>query len=251
MLTSLLLTLLLTQPDGNEIMQKVKSMHKLQDEDRRIEMQLIDRRGKTKSRSVHMLNMETSDGLSKLMLIFLEPRDVEGTGLLTWEHADRDDDQWLYLPSLKKEKRIASGSKRSPFMGTDFAYEDLQVENLAKHDYAVVGEETIDGNACWKIEAVLKNKKDTRSSGYAKRVLYVRKDIHYTVRIDYHDRRGAHIKTLTNGAVKNIQGNIYRSNDFVMENIKKKSKTRMVVNERKVNQGLNENDFTVRKLKSF
>ncbi|MDJ0837747.1 MAG: outer membrane lipoprotein-sorting protein [Acidobacteriota bacterium] len=250
-LTALLMLLLAAEPGGLEIMNKQKELQELRDEDRVIEMQLIDRRGKMKKRKVHMWNMKTEDGLEKLMLIFLEPRDVKGTGLLTWEQKTRDDDQWLYLPSLKKEKRIASGGKKNRFMGTDFAFEDLRVENLEKHTYNLLETKSLDGKECWLIEAKLKEKKELRTSGYSRRVLWIRKDIYYTAQIDYYDRRKKLVKVLRNEDPVKLEGTVWRSNNFVMENLKTKGKTAMVVKERRVNQGQSETDFTIRKLKSF
>jgi len=238
-------------PSGREIMEQNKKLHQLQDEERVVEMQLIDRRNKVKKRSVHMLNMRTKDGLEKFMLVFLKPKDVNGTGLLTWEHQNRDDDQWLYLPSTKKEKRIASGGKKNRFMGTDFSYEDLAVENLDKHDYKLIDSQKYNGNDCYLVEASLKSKKDLKNSGYSKRVIWVRKDIHFSSKIDYYDKKGKHVKTLENGEPVNVLGTIYRSDTFIMTNLKGKRSTKMMVQERKFNQGLEEGMFSLRKLKSF
>lgn len=242
--------LLLAQEDGREIMETVRKKQSLTDEERLVEMELIDRRGKSKTRTVRMWNRKADD-LEKVMLVFLEPRDVEGTGLLTWEHADRADDQWLYLPSQKREKRISSGGKRNKFMGTDFTYEDLQTENLKRNNYNLVGEETLNGRAVWKIEAVPGDEEDLKSSGYSKRVLYVYKDIYYTAKIEYYDPRGTLFKTLENGEPKQVEGTVYRSDEFLMTDLRSEHKTKMVVKERKYNQGLDEDFFSLRELKSF
>jgi len=250
-LLTLLACLLTADPSGREIMDTNKQRHEVRDEDRTILMTLVDRRGKTKERKVRMMNAKTGEGLEKLMLIFLEPRDVEGTGLLTWEQKSRDDDQWLYLPSLEREKRISGGSKKNSFMGTDFTYEDLRVENLDKHTYTVIGTDEIDGKACWLVQAEISDPKEARSSGYQRRVLWVRQDVYYTQRIEYFDQKDRKIKVLDNQDVVDVGNGVLRSDNFVMEDLKRKTRTEMKVIDREVDQGLDENDFTLRKLKSF
>ncbi len=240
-----------TGTSGREIMEMEKERQELQDEERVVEMHLIDRRNKIKKRTVRMWNMETEEGLEKFMLVFMKPRDVKGTGLLTWEQKGRDDDQWLYLPSLKKEKRIAAGSKKNRFMGTEFAYEDLALENLDRHEYKLAGSKKLNGHECYLVEAMPKSKKDRKNSGYSKRVIWIRKDIFYTARVEYHNKKRKLVKVLENGDPVNISGTVWRSNEFIMKNLKSKRRTRMMVKERTINQGLVEQAFSVRKLKSF
>ncbi len=238
------------QEDGRAIMEGVRSQHQLADEERLVTMTLIDRRGKEKERKVRMWNRK-ADGLEKVMLVFLEPRDVKGTGLLTWEQKDREDDQWLYLPSTKREKRIAASGKRNKFMGTDFTFEDLSAENLERHNYKITGEEELEGVACYVIEAVAASENDKKDSGYAKRVLWVRKDILYTVKIAYYDQRDTLFKELLNGQAKLIEGTAWRSDEFTMKDLRTEHETRMKVEERKVAQGLDDAWFSLNKLRSF
>ena len=250
-LITILACFLAADPSGREIMDANKQRHEVSDEDRTITMTLVDRRGRTKERVVRMMNTKTGEGLEKLMLVFLEPRDVAGTGLLTWEQKARDDDQWLYLPSLEREKRISGGSKKNSFMGTDFSYEDLRVENLDKHTYTVIGEDAIDGEPCWLVQAVISDAKELRSSGYSRRVLWIRQDVYFTARVEYYDKKDRKIKILDNTDIVEVDGGALRSNSFAMKDLKKKTRTEMKVLERKVSQGLDESDFTLRKLKSF
>ena len=239
------------EPDAREIMEKERARHSLNDEDRMLEMELIDRRGKVKKRKVHMMNMTTKENMERLMLVFLEPRDVEGTGVLTWEQDKREDDQWLYLPSTKKEKRIAGGGKKNSFMGTDFAYEDLSIEKLDLHKYTYLESKPLNGKECYLIEAELVDDKDKKNSGYSKRVLWVRKDLHFTMHIDYYDKKGKLVKTLDNSEPEQVDGDVWRSEVITMKNLKRDHQTKMIVLERKFNQDLDESNFTIRKLKSY
>ncbi len=236
---------------GRQIMEQVEKRQKLDDETRTLEMRLLDGRGGQKIRQARMWNMENDSGLEKIMLVFLEPGDVKGTGLLTWEQASRADDQWLYLPASRRERRIAGGGKKDRFMGTELAYEDLRAENLDEHQYRLLDEQTLDGAACYRVEAILLDEKERRSSGYGKRILWIRKDIFFTAKVEYFDKRGRPIKTLDNGAPVQVIESAYRSDSFVMKNLSNNRATEVSVLERDFNQGLGEDAFTLRKLKSF
>jgi hypothetical protein len=105
----------------------------------------------------------------KSIIVFLSPADVKGTGLLTYERLDREDDQWLYLPALRRIKRIASKNKSGSFMGSEFAYEDVTAQSVEKYTYSdAVIEETINGIPCYRYERYPKSK----YSGYTKQVVW-------------------------------------------------------------------------------
>ncbi|MCL4537706.1 MAG: outer membrane lipoprotein-sorting protein [Nitrospirae bacterium] len=234
---------------GKEIMEKQKKLQQTNDEKEILAMKLIDKKGNVKDRKIVRYSMKAGSGLNKIMMVFLEPKDVKGTGLLTWEQKGGDDDQWLYLPELGKEKRIASGGKKNKFMGTDFAFEDLRPENLAAHQYNSIGSEQIEGKDCLVIEALPAGKEE-KESGYSKRKLWIRKDIFFTVKIEYYDKKGKLIKVQENKNAKNVAGTVWRSDEIVMKNLGEEHQTSLIVQSRNVNKGLDEDFFSLRKLKS-
>lgn len=234
---------------GKEIMEKQKQLQQANDEKEVLSMKLIDKKGNVKEREVVRYSMKTASGLNKIMMVFNKPSDIKGTGLLTWEQKDRDDDQWLYLPELGKEKRIASGGKKNKFMGTDFAFEDLRPENLSTHEYNLTGGEAFEGKDCFVIEALPVGKEE-KESGYSKRKLWIRKDIFFTVKVEYYDRKGKHIKTQENKNPKNVSGSVWRSDEIVMEDLEENHKTTLAVETRDVNKGLKEDFFSLRQLMS-
>jgi len=237
--------------DGRDIVADSEARHKLADETLTIDMRLKNGRGGERERKARIWSMENRDGLEKMMLVFLEPADIKGTGLLTWEQEDREDDQWLYLPASRRERRIAAGGKRDRFMGTEFAYEDLQSENLALYDYRLAGEETFRGQTCYLVEATPRDEESARASGYSLRKLWIRKDILFTVKVEYFDKRGRPAKELENSEPKPIEGDVWRSDVAEMKNLVNGRATEMIVLDRAYNQGLSEDDFTLRKLTSF
>lgn len=219
---------------GRDIMKKQEKLHKSSSEVELVKMMLIDRKGKKKPRQLRRYNWKEKEGENKFLLVFLAPKDVKGTSLLTWAHKDSADDRWIFLPALgKKLKRIAEGSKKGYFMGTDFTYEDLSPEDIDDNKYKILREETCPGKQfkdkkCWVIESVPATKKILKSSGYSKKVVWVRKDIYFTVKIEFYDKRGKHRKTQTMMDVEKVKGSMYRAKRTLMDNIKKKHKTAML-----------------------
>lgn len=158
-----------------------------------ITMTLRNRHGEESSRRLrnHVLEM-AGDG-DRSLIVFDEPRDVKGTVFLSHTHATGPDDQWLYLPSLKRVKRIASNNKSGPFMGSEFAYEDISSPEVAKYTYGYRGEESLEGHPTYVVE---RYPVDARS-GYTKQVVWYDTERLIPLRIDFFDRKGELLKTLT------------------------------------------------------
>lgn len=134
-------------------------------------------------------------------------------------------------------------------MGTDFAFEDLRPENLATHEYKLSGGEQIDGKDCFVVEA-LPTEKEEKESGYSKRKLWVRKDIFFTVKLEYYDKKGNLIKVQENKTLKNVGGTLWRADEIIMKDLKEKHQTSLIVSSRAVNKGLEEGFFSLRQLKA-
>lgn len=169
--------------DARDIMKKV---HDRDDGDRQVldmEMIIIDQAGNKRIRGIHSLRKYV--GKDKYSVtFFLSPADVKDTGFLTYDYDDeaRDDDQWLYLPALKKTKRIAATDKSGSFMGSDFNYSDMTRSNVDDYRYTLEKEMKINGNPVWVITAVPKDQGVIDKTGYKKAVVFVRKDNYVVVR---------------------------------------------------------------------
>lgn len=227
-----------------EIMERQRTLQRARDEEETLTMKLIDKNGAAKQRRLVRYTIIEAGDLSKMLIRFLEPRDVEKTGLLTWEARDGDDDQWLYLPAVKKVRRIAASGKKTRFVGSEFAFEDLRPEALALHRYSLVGSDAVDGQECWVIEAVPATDRQASDSGYSKRKLWVRRDNHYSVKQEFYDKRGALEKIRTDRKVVNVKGTIWRPDEVEMHNVQSGARTLLLVERRRLESGLDRGLFT-------
>jgi outer membrane lipoprotein-sorting protein len=231
--------------NGLDVMKEQLKRHQVSSEEFRVKLTLIDPSGKQKEREITVLQRRDQAGLSKGLLKFLAPADIRNTGLLTWEQpGDQDDDQWLFLPATKTAKRIASGSKKNAFMGTDLAFEDLRAENVEAHTYNVLREEDLGGQKCWVVEAVPSTPKEKLESGYGKRTFWIRKDIYMTTQAEFYNQSGKLVKRATFSDLVNVGGDAWRAKTARWETLDRKTATLWTIVEDKVNLELDENLFT-------
>ena len=228
-----------------EIMNQQKKRHQVDREETTVQMELINRSGNKKERTLNIYSYRLEGGLSKGLIKFTEPADIRGVGLLTWEQAaEQEDDQWIYIPAARRVKRIAAGGKKNAFMGTDFAFEDMRPERLDAHDYKLTKSESVEGHECYVIEATPATKKEEKESGYGKRIFWIRKDILITVKTEFYDGRDRLVKTGTSSEIEALQGDVYRSNRAEIETIRSKTKTVMITKSRSLSPELDESFFT-------
>jgi outer membrane lipoprotein-sorting protein len=170
-------------PDARAIMDKVDARDDGDNAVSEMEMVLIDRRGGQRVRKIRSYTRDRGEDTLQVMF-FLYPPDVEGTGFLTYDYggAEQEDDQWLYMPALRKTKRIATSGKSGSFMGSDFNYSDLTTRDLDDFDYSMVKESEVSGEKVWVIEAVPRNHRVVEETGYSKSLLLVRQDNYVVVR---------------------------------------------------------------------
>ena len=168
---------------GREIMEKVNARDEGDRSKGEMEMILIDKKGKKRIRKLKTFGGKKGKYTLSLMF-FLSPADVKNTGFLTYDYNEsgKDDDQWLYLPALRKTKRIAAGDKSGSFMGSDLNYSDMTTPDLDLYDYTLMKETEVRGKKVWQIKAVPKNKDEAEKSGYSKSVIFIRQDNYVMIR---------------------------------------------------------------------
>jgi len=233
-----------------EIMQKVEDRDIGDNGSSRIEMILIDKRGKERLRKIKKFTKDKGEDTLTL-IFFLYPSDVKDTGFLTYDYDDeqKDDDQWLYLPALKKTKRIASSDKSGSFMGSDFTYADMTSRNLADYEFKILQEGAVKKEKVWIIEAK-PNEKAIDETGYTKSVLFVRQDNYVVIRAKHWLKDGGKNKYLDIKKLELID-KVWVATQTTMTTKKGKQtlhKTILNAKDVKFNQGLKENQFTVRRL---
>lgn len=203
--------------------------------------------GKERKRQLEIWAAYDENKKSKHLIRFIRPNNVKNTGLLTLEGENGNDYQWLYLPILRKSKRIASSSKTRNFVGTDLTYEDLRPEELDLYLYEYTGEQEIEGEPCFVVVAT-PTEKEAKHSGYSKRIFFIRKDRYHPVAIHYYDKKGNILKKQIHTEIVKIEGDLWGANLSVMENVQKNRRTTLVVDKRIVSESLEEMIFTQRNL---
>lgn len=234
--------------EGRKIIEMVDKTNHPESELVEMTMKLIDQAGKERIRYLILYSKKDKRDNLKTLIRFTKPRDIEGTGLLTIEHEDRNDDQWLYLPILRKSKRIAPMAKTHNFVGTDFTFEDLRPEKSSVYNYKLLGTPILNGEECYLLEATPKSKKDEEVTGYSKRRLWIRKDILLIIRVEYYNKEGKFFKIRSDSNIEEIKNNLWQANMVIMENYHQKHKTILTIEKRKINEDIDENRFTLREL---
>ncbi|MEG3640412.1 outer membrane lipoprotein-sorting protein [Magnetococcus sp. PR-3] len=192
-------------------------------------MTLIDRSGKEKARTMHRFARKFEDGLSKYLLVFKAPKGVKGVASLSWEKQSGEDDQWTFLPALGKLKRVVGGGKRSYFMGTDFANEDLVSENRNNFRYERQPDTPFNGRDSYVVDAYPAAKNTKKSTGYSYRRLTIDKETLLEMQVQFFARRSKKlVKTLTVQEAINVEG-VWRPKLSLMDNLKEQHQTRSLV----------------------
>ncbi len=210
-----------------------------------MEMILKNRHGDVSTRQIRMMGLEVEGDGDKSMSIFDTPADIKGTAMLTYSHKIKPDDQWLYLPALKRVKRISSRNKSGPFMGSEFAYEDIGSQEVEKYTYKYIRDEVLNGVDCFVIERDPVDK----YSGYTRQVSWVSKDNYLPQKIDFYDRKNALLKTLTSQGYQKYLEDHWRAHDLFMENHQTGKSTRILWSNFRFGTGLSSKDFEVNDLK--
>ncbi len=210
-------------------------------------MVLRNRNGDESERAMRRQALETPEANAgdKSVITFDAPRDVAGTSLLSHTKILDPDEQWLFLPALKRVKRISSANKSGPFVGSEFAYEDLVSQELDKYDYRFVGQEACGDLTCYVVERLPLYEK----SGYTKQVVWWDKDEYRVQRIDFYDRKDALLKTLNYRDYQQYLGQHWRPGMMQMENHQNGKSTDLVFSEWAFATGLTEGDFTPSRLR--
>ena len=192
--------------DAMQVIQKVNERDDGQQVVRNLKMELIDKRGKKRVRETVSYRKYFKEN-KKSVIYYKSPKRLSGTGFLTFDNIQKDDEQWLYLPSIRKVRRISSADRGDWFLGTDFSYEDMKKETkISKNDYTfrLFDEDKIDGYSTYVLEQIPKNKDLIKELGYSKIINWIDKKIFITRKAEYYDERGELLKTLLNKDIKEI-----------------------------------------------
>ncbi|VAW50516.1 Outer membrane lipoprotein-sorting protein [hydrothermal vent metagenome] len=214
-------------------------------------MELRNKQGDVSTRTIRIKTLEVTGDGDKSMSIFDTPADVKGTAFLTYSHALDADEQWMYLPALKRVKRINSKNKSGPFMGSEFAYEDLASQEIEKYKYKYLRDEKIktsefpEGVDCFVIERF----PQYDHSGYTRQIGWINKERYIAEKIEFYDRKNDLLKTLTNKNQQQYLGQYWRPNEMLMENHQTGKSTVLTWENYKFKNGLGDKSFSRNSLK--
>jgi len=210
-----------------------------------MKMILTNRHGESSTRELRVRSMEVENDGDKSMTIFDTPADVKGTALLTFSHKVNNDDQWLYLPALAKIKRMSSSNKSGPFMGSEFAFEDLASQEVEKYRWTFIKEEKLADVDTFVLERIPVDRK----SGYTKQIIWIHKTEYYAVKIDFYDRKKSLLKTLVNSDFKLYKDTFWRTHMMNMKNHQTGKSTELVWSDIVFDNGYKVRDFAKNSLK--
>jgi outer membrane lipoprotein-sorting protein len=235
----------LGQTTGKEIMLKVDQQPDGDTRKSIMKMELINKRDRKRVRSMNSYSKDYGKD-KKSIMFFQEPADVKGTGFLTWDYheEDKNDDRWLYLPAMKKTRRInGSSAKKEYFMGSDFTYDDMGNRNVDEDNHQLLRSEIIKDHECWVIESVPKD----QSELYSKRILWVRQDNYMVSRVEYYDKQGEMMKELEVNDMKLTEG-YWTSTMMTMSNHQREHRTIIYIESIEYDLPVDDNLFTVNAL---
>ncbi len=210
-----------------------------------VRMILKNKHGQESVREIRIKTLEVADDGDKSLTIFDQPRDIKGTALLSFTHKQGPDDQWLYLPALKRVKRIASDNKSGPFMGSEFAYEDISSQEVEKYTYKFLREDTLDGMDVFVLERYPVDKK----SGYTRQIIWLDKEHYKERKVEFYDRKNAPLKTLLITDYNLYLDKYYRAGNMYMENHQTGKSTRLLQTDYNFDVELTDRDFDKNSLK--
>ena len=202
-----------------------------------LKMILKNKNGQTSERLLTTKTLELTEDGDKSLIVFNSPKDVKGTSTLTFTHKVGSDDQWLFLPSIKRVKRISSNNKSGPFVGSEFAYEDLSSQEVEKYTYKFLEEKG-------DLLIVEQDPVDPKS-GYTRRIVTYNKNKGYRIeKAEFYDRKNALLKTLTYSDYKLYKNKFWRASTFTMVNHQSNKETILQFSDYDFDAALTDEDFT-------
>jgi hypothetical protein len=207
-------------------------------------LQVLDSRGRIADKRWLFVRLG-SHGRSKAVLRFVTPAEVKGVALLIVNHPERASDQWMWTPALQRERRIALQDRSTRFFGTDFSFEDLEERDVNQYNYRLLGEEAIDGVACWRVESTPSEKK---ISQYTKSEVWIRKDNYAFAQVESHIKAEV-VRRLKYSDFVQVQG-IWTGRRLEMADLRRKSRTILTLDKLEYNIPLKDENFTLQALRN-
>lgn len=203
-------------------------------------------RGDESLRELRIKQLEVPDDGDKLLVVFDTPKAYRGSALLSFSHKVEQDDQWLYLPAMKRVKKIASRNKSGPFLSSEFAFEDLTAQEVEKFDYRYETSEVLDGQPCYVVTRIPKDE----YSGYTRQRVWLDEAEYRVQKIEYYDRKNSLLKTLTMNDYQLHEGKFWKAGRMFMVNHQTRKSTELIWEHFRFRNGLSDQrDFSINSLR--
>jgi hypothetical protein len=186
---------------------------------------------------------KTFGNVTKMLIKFISPADVKGTAILVYDYENQDDNMWIYMPALRKVRRIVSSEKGKNFMGSEFTNADMSKPNMSDFEYTTLGSETYEGKNCWKIESKCKTQAIQNANGFSKRISYIDKTNYVCYKIEYYDFTGKLHRIQSIGNYKKQSNGTFFTYKMEMENVQTKRKSEMIIDKFQIGSQLPESAF--------
>jgi uncharacterized protein len=240
-------------PAAQEIMKQELLASKVGDSIQDATFRLVNAQGQERVRETTgrtKLLPGTTD--NRRVVVFDSPADIRGTRTLLIEHSNADDDIWIYLPAMKKVRRLVASNKKDSFVGTDFSYGDVIGHKVEDWNHKLVREEKVGGLECWVIESTPTTPQVADASGYSKRISWIDERSYVALRTDIFDPQGGFLKRLTQEDVRQVDAanNRWQAMRLVAENAQTNHKTIIELRNFNANVGISDAAFTPRALEN-
>lgn len=244
---------LLAVPTADEIMTKSFLSAKVADSISDVTMRLRNAAGQERVRQTtgpSKLIPGTTD--NRRLITFNSPADIKGTKTLLIEHSNAEDDIWIYLPAMKKVRRLVASNKRDSFVGTDFSYGDVIGHKVSDWTHKLLREEKADGKTCYVVESLPKNREVEEISGYSKRVSWIDQESWVAVRVDIYDPTGELLKKITSEEIREVDPvhHKWQAMKQTAANVQTRHTTVLEFKNFEANLGVNDNVFSTRSLEN-
>ena len=235
------------QSDPKEIMKKSRDQAKIAGLETKTTLEINDGKGNQRIRETTMASRIFPDGTEKRVIVFLAPADVKGTSMLIYDYDKKADDMWIYMPALRKSRKIVSSDKTKSFMGSEFSNSDLSIGTIDDFTYTIEGTETIDQQECWKIRLTPSTPEIAAENGVSYKLMWIGKKDFMPRKTQFIGQDGSPVKELAYSGIKLLdpKANKYYITHMEMKNLKNKRFSVMNMDQVSVNPRVNEEYFTL------
>jgi hypothetical protein len=228
--------------NARDIMEKASETVEFEAIEMAMTLKIYDAKGSERIRQINTVSKKF--GLTnKTLMKFVSPADVKGTAILVYDHENASDDMWIYMPALRKTRRIVSGERGKNFMGSEFTNADMSKPSLDDFNYKLLGTATLNGMNCWKIEAACKDKTVEDEYGFSKKVAYIGQGNYLCYKVEFYDLDGRLYKTQIIGQYKKQPDGKYIAGFMEMRNEQNGRKSMIQVDNFRLGSNLTESTF--------